>query len=58
MSILDMSCIARISASVSPAPVASGPRRTYNRTLGESAPAPKVSRNRWVALIKRRYEFS
>jgi len=43
MLILDMSCIARIPASVSPALVTSGPRRTSDGTLGESAPAPKVS---------------
>src|SRR5438552_3822008 len=42
MSILDMSCIALISASVGPAPVTSGPRRTSDRTLGEPAPTPKV----------------
>jgi len=34
---LDESCIAHLSASVSPARATSGPGRTYARTLGERA---------------------
>jgi hypothetical protein len=53
MLILDMSCIARVPASVSSAPITLGLRRTLDGTLGESALKPKVSVERAVSPINK-----